>query len=66
MMVLSEKGTEVHSNLIASSCIHKILKWGEKRVDPTCRKMAIATELFVSRLTYIHIQNLHSQIYNLS
>ena len=62
MMVLSKKRTEVHSNLIASSCIHKILKWGEKRVDPTCRKMALATELFVSRPTFEHIQTHHLQL----
>ena len=27
-------------------------KWVKKRVDPTYRKMAVATELFVSRPTF--------------
>ena len=31
----------------------------KQRVDPTFRKMALATELFVSRPTFEHIQNLH-------
>ena len=33
-MVLSEKRTEVCSNLMASSCIHKIWKWDGKHFDP--------------------------------
>ena len=37
----------------------------KQRVDPTFRKMALATELFVSRPTFEHIQNLHPKIYNL-
>ena len=36
-----------------------------KRVDPTFRKMALATEPFVSPQIFVHIRNLPSQIYNL-
>ena len=34
-------------------------------VDPTFRKMALATELFVSRPTVEPIQNLNAQLYKL-
>ena len=37
-------------------------KWNKKRVDPTFRKMALATEPFASRLNFLHIQDLHSQL----
>ena len=36
-----------------------------KRVDPTFRKMALATEPFVSPQIFVHTRNLHLQLYNL-
>ena len=35
---------------------------GLKRVDPTFMEMALATELFASRLNFLYIQNLRSEL----
>ena len=37
----------------------------KQHVDPTIRKMALATELFVSRPTVEPIQNLNAHLYKL-
>ena len=44
-----------------TSCEECRMEIGLHSFHPSFRKMAIATELFVSRQIFVYIQNLHSQ-----
>ena len=61
-----KKRKKVGIRLISSSCIHTIWKCDEQHFDPTFREIGIVKELLVSFQTYVHIQNLHLQLDNLS